>query len=919
MAKSPARRSRRAPRRRALRQPPAQSGAPRVRIGPVVLWRELPAVVRAMGDTVREPDLVAFQRLILGLTEPLRELELLVPLAERAVAGDAHAVADLRGRLAAIAAQAPGVRAFDALITGKSHDRCGCGCAPAVRAHAADPSDARESETELIDQKAATTLLMAVARVHADQAPEVREAALAALMSVVAAACAMGALVSAHRSRGIDGVYSELGRLQSFAAVGHSGWVPMPMQTMSGGAPGGFGGDLPMPGGGLPGFPKGPGGIQLPGGPGKAVEELLAWVKGRKHYDPEIWDHPYKFWQDPVLYWNEKVRRLMACIIDMRRRMSDRAAIPPPPRPARVTWADGITSITASGACVGDTIVIRGSGLLTPNTMLLLPFADGCRSVPVPPGNWTDTTITLQLPAGVVSGPIGFGDANYIIAYDTWAWNQNYLASEIEKIWCFQGDLPWVPPFRECPPDIGVNRVRAGAAIIVSFTVNGAATAVVEPGATVQLAWTVKNADQIRLDRISAQGPLFGASTSVVDPPGTTANLGMFLHTSAVTCVYRLTAIGPCGTVTQDVTIFASKRPYLTIQGIEVTQGIQNGDNSLALVDRKPTVVRTTVRHGLNGFATNTVPNVQGRIRVRRSDGAISPWINAANNTLPMAPSTTANITVPANPQRNNTNDTLNFLIPPMWCTQSARYDIEVRVVGYGATGTFAGFDQAVTFNSPWFAFQVRRTLELRYIRVNWGGSTPDGPTCFNTLASAIPLLPTPTANIFPLAGVGVQMPSSTDDNGRNNLLEAFDDLHNCSTWEALFEWLGEDCPDDDGTIWVLIPGVFYQGRAFDIPTNVCFTPPSDGPYAAHELAHCFSQRHISLLCANNLTAPGGDPPSAWPNNARLVDVPFDVTRNIALTLTGTGVFDLMTYCGTPNNTWPLPERWNALWPQIGG
>ena len=283
-----------------------------------------------------------------------------------------------------------------------------------------------------------------------------------------------------------------------------------------------------------------------------------------------------------------------------------------------------------------------------------------------------------------------------------------------------------------------------------------------------------------------------------------------------------------------------------------------------------------------------------------------------------MAPNPGAAITVTANPQRNNTNDTLNFLIPPNWCTLSVTYEVEARVTGYGATAGFTGFDQATTFNSGWFAFQVRRTLELRYIRVNWGGSTPTAQVCFDTLRTAVPLWPSPTANIAPLAGVGVQNPSGTGDSDRDDLLDDFDDRHNCSWWEALWEWLGADCPDDDGAIWVLIPGVFYRGRAFDIPSNVCFTPPSNGPYAAHEVSHCLDQTHVSVMCANGQQATGGDAPSAWPNNARLVDVPFDVTRNAALTLSGTGVFDVMTYCGTPNNTWPMPARWDRLWNEIG-
>jgi hypothetical protein len=26
----------------------------------------------------------------------------------------------------------------------------------------------------------------------------------------------------------------------------------------------------------------------------------------------------------------------------------------------------------------------------------------------------------------------------------------------------------------------------------------------------------------------------------------------------------------------------------------------------------------------------------------------------------------------------------------------------------------------------------------------------------------------------------------------------------------------------------------------------------------------------------------------------------------------------VMTYCGTPNNTWPMPARWDRLWNEIG-
>ena len=370
----------------------------------------------------------------------------------------------------------------------------------------------------------------------------------------------------------------------------------------------------------------------------------------------------------------------------------------------------------------------------------------------------------------------------------------------------------------------------------------------------------------------------------------------------------------------------AGRRPALRIESIEVTQSIQTLPATVRLVESKPTVVRVTVRHGLAGWGANTVPNVRGRMRVRGPDVGTSPWFDAANGTVdsPMVATPGASITVKAAPARNATDDTLNFLIPPGWARgTNTRVDVEVRVAGFGAAGGFAGFSEQVSSGAGPMRFERRRTLQYRYIRLAWaGGSAPTDQVCRNTLAGSVPLLPTPSAGVAPVPGVGIQTVSvasgSDGSNERRNLLNDWDDRHNCSTFESLFEWLGFDCPEDDGAIWVLIPGQFARGEAYAIPSNVCMTPPSNGPYAAHEVAHCLNQAHVSVSCANGQQATGGDAPSAWPNMAQLQDVPFDSVRNRALTLAGTGVFDVMTYCGTPNNTWPVPLRWQRLWDRIG-
>jgi hypothetical protein len=214
---------------------------------------------------------------------------------------------------------------------------------------------------------------------------------------------------------------------------------------------------------------------------------------------------------------------------------------------------------------------------------------------------------------------------------------------------------------------------------------------------------------------------------------------------------------------------------------------------------------------------------------------------------------------------------------------------------------------------------------------VSWnGGAPPTDAVCVDTLAAAVPLLPTPSANIAPVPGQGVHSRSSStiaqENEQRREMLDDFEDEHNCSSWESAFEWLGADCPDDDGAIWVLIPGQFFRGEAFAIPSNVCYTPPSNGPYAAHEISHCLNQQHVRLAAPGTPLPTGGDAPSAWPNNAVLTDVPFDsrgsqtgaTTTPRALSLSGSGVCDVMTYWGTPNNTWPMPARWQRLWDYIG-
>ena len=205
------------------------------------------------------------------------------------------------------------------------------------------------------------------------------------------------------------------------------------------------------------------------------------------------------------------------------------------------------------------------------------------------------------------------------------------------------------------------------------------------------------------------------------------------------------------------------------------------------------------------------------------------------------------------------------------------------RVSGFGAVGSYSGVTQTVRKYSTSVTYTRRRTLQFRYVRVNWNGAgAPSMTVCENTIRGAIPLLPTPTAGIAPVPGVGIEARSSTTDQEtdvapeRRDMLNDFDDLHNCDFWEELTEWAGSDCPADDGAVWALIPGNFRRGEAFAIPGNVCYTPLNDGPYAAHEIAHCLNQQHVRLPASGGNAPSGGDAANAWPSGAMQTDVPFD-------------------------------------------
>ncbi len=626
---------------------------------------------------------------------------------------------------------------------------------------------------------------------------------------------------------------------------------------------------------------------------------------GRRHrLPPLVWtdtgfvvDHPGSTFDF------DRVYPALRCVEEAWR-LLELHATKPPPQLSPATWFTGITSLDLNGPCAGDTLSIHGSGfgaIQPPGVVLLLPRVDGWAPVPVPAADWSDTLIRVALPSGIISGPIGFGDAGYLAVYNAWVDQMNAVADELAHLPCAPDvQLPKLPRWLS-PPTGPVNVLTAGDAHIRMFTANGGINYaptlkqnVLTPGTPLRLDWKVINAARLRVERVGTDGP----PLNVTNPKQTSADLGPVDHDEPSQFTYRLTARGPCGTRKQaTISVYASQRPQLSIAQISVEQGWSQSAG-IRLVAGKPALVRVRVRHGLNGWGTNRVPRVTGTLVVSNkgpaTTGVVHPAVPAAGYS-PMIEKVDASITVRGYPEWTNVRHTLNFVMPGKLTTAVERTAVVyVSVSDYGGVGGFAGFSQKLAAPVPLPTFHTRRPLDIRYVPVKWGATNaPSDADCVDIIERALTLLPTPWANIAPLwPGQHWEKTSGLNDaDAFSDLLDDFEDMYHGSA------------------LWVLVvpkgagPGKIV-GEAFNGPPTILVTEPH-ATTVAHELAHCLNQSHIRLCGAN-----GGDSPDAW-NGGNFAGVVVDWRSSVTLT----SVWDLMTYC---DGRWPVPRRWNRLFDRIG-
>jgi hypothetical protein len=718
--------------------------------------------------------------------------------------------------------------------------------------------------------------------------------------------------------QGVADAFNKL-RLQGHWAVA----TPPPMQTMMSGSLGGILGGFPSDGhtpgqrplGGpidpedIAGFAKG------------AIER----IRGRRGWDPEIWDG-YIPWrvivglEPPEVIDRDEIRRA-ACRLALMQALKLRQESPPPPQPAVVVWSDTITGIIAPNkACTGDQIIISGSDFGAPdvNVGIVLPMADGCHAFAVPAADWTATAITVTLPAGIASGPVGLVDIDYVRRYDEWALRMNELIKSIIKnAECSRSKVPdvdYVQLFHTCAPLTPVNHLRAGLPVIWSFKANGADVAFVEPGQPFRLEWDLRNVDRFRLTRLSNNGPLFVRDSFVDNPPGTHYDLGPFTENRTTEATYELRVVGPCGEpVTAIVEARLRKVPILEIEGIEVTQAIQtfrdpsSPPNAIPLVAQKDTIVRMYVAvENLGGFSSDfPFDGVE-------VSGELMLVGNFPRITLP--PLKLAMARPRAKISRSDADHTLNFRIPAAIALSSVNASLIMKVwttkeVEAPPTGEKT---RPTVFAFQPIAWVEKRPYKVRYVRISTNSSPAlNDAEAREAIVRAFDLLPTIPTDLWParLETWHTSLDTETQD-GLHELLGHIDDQHDCST----FEWLpwGDDCPDADDAVWIgILPqdstaGVAQTYQLDNVSRNTAIVHPEQTTIA-HELGHTLKLNHVNPAMNCGIAPDDDDDFDTLPDGGAIrpgdAFDPHKVKVQVA-------VYDFMTYACS---TWVSRATWTKL------
>lgn len=595
--------------------------------------------------------------------------------------------------------------------------------------------------------------------------------------------------------------------------------------------------------------------------PDELNRPILNW--DRVPIDPESWRNSspideFPFWK----FWN--------CPEGIRRAMSQIDLFGP---------VYNIESISNAQACSGQTITIRGRNFgPTGRVYFPSPAADdpafglgagddgilaGVESV-----HWTDTEIDVVVPPWATSGEMHLNaftrHSDRCATIDVYRLGNTFL---------FEGGLATVFAISVAGKEIDLT---------LNETIN------LVPGDTVMLAYRATVGPSVRVHiRLIGSGKVLWERTNL--PGGISSTmLPIPDPQEPVSGILELMAHSNCGeTRPLRIPIFLSVPPRLTIQYVEVTQGVQGNladvvaGRGMPTVANKDTAVRVHLRCDRSGWYQNILDYITGTLFV---DGRP---LRPTNVRAHRPDRGFASVYGVSNPEY--TGETLNFTIPAAWLTPGT-HALNVYVVCNDPTGRISAVQ-----SFPW-TWLAKSPLRVRVLHMSLYASDE---RMLDYARSALDFLPTP------LTDIGIARPGwhthtydlSTRD-GWDDLLDDLEDLWDDFDEKSGVRWLGiVSWSERFGR-----PQFKTEGIA-NTPGNVALAMEDKPWVGAHELAHSLGLNHVNQ--------PPGVPDGPYDpvdNDGVLRRPPFDVRSSTAVLLPA---IDLMGCCS--DRVRPGPTTWLRL------
>lgn len=524
-----------------------------------------------------------------------------------------------------------------------------------------------------------------------------------------------------------------------------------------------------------------------------------------------------------------------------------------------------IDSISDPAACPGQTITIRGHNF-GPTGRVTFPFPDvtdpafnlgigAGMLVGVEPLRWTDTEIDVVVPPWATSGALQLDaytrHVDICMTVDVYRLGNNVV---------FQGGLATVYQVFLRGVEVDLTEpsrpnLAPGDSVVVSYRASS--------GPSVSVKIQLMDGTKVLWERAGLPGGFGAVVLTVPDPEPHVPRDAVLVFTASSTCG---------STQGLKVPVFLSVPPKLTIQYVEVTQGVQ-GDLGDVLAGRgmptiayKDTAVRVHMNCDRGGWFGNKLDKITGSLRV---DGKLlSP-----TNVRGVVPDRGyAGINGLSNPQF--TNDTLNFTIPAAWLTPGL-HTLTVKLVCNDPSGRIE-----IAQNVTW-GWVAKNPYRVRAVYMALYG---DKDAMLDYVRSVLDYLPTP------LSDVGIAAPV---------WITHTYNLRTRSGWEDLLSDLEDawdDADEESGVRWLgIVPASErFAGMPLSLQ-GIAGTPGiaalamGDRPeIGAHELGHTYGLHHINL--------PVGGPDGPYDpaaDGGLLRRPPFDVRSSTAIPLPAG---ELMTY-----------------------